>query len=72
MPPGPRRSATLRGGAERLQVNIIDSGFCQAPLRSGVLEKPGRRDSGSARTSITRSTPAFCSAARNSGTVVPS
>ena len=42
-----------------------------APL-SGVLENPGRRDSGSARTSITRSTPALRSAAMNSGTVVPS
>src|SRR6476660_2000138 len=40
--------------------------------RSGVLEKPGRRDSGSPRPSITRSTPAFRNAARNSGTVAPS
>ena len=36
------------------------------------LEKPGRRDSGSARTSMTRRTPARCSAAMNSAIVVAS
>ena len=52
-------------------MHIIDSGFGKA-LLSGVFEKPGRRDSGSARTSITRSTPASFSAARNSSIVAPS
>ncbi len=36
------------------------------------FEKPGRRDSGTARTSITRSTPAAVSAARKSAIVVAS
>ena len=39
---------------------------------SGDFEKPGRRDSGSPRTSITRWTPASFKVARNSPTVVPS
>ena len=69
--PRPRRSATLRGGSERAQVNIINSCFCQS-IAQGVLEKPGLLEFGIARTSITRSTPAFCTAAKNSGTVVPS
>ena len=41
-------------------------------LRSGVFENPGRRDKGSARTSITRSTPAPRNADRNSSIVTPS
>src|SRR5512138_3706541 len=45
---------------------------CSSAPRSDDLEKPGRRDSGNARTSITRSTPALCNAAMNSGTVAPS
>ncbi len=36
------------------------------------LEKPGRRDSGNARTSMTRLTPALVSAARKSAMVVAS
>jgi hypothetical protein len=36
------------------------------------LEKPGLRDRGTARTSITRSTPADWSAAISSGWVAPS
>ena len=39
---------------------------------SELLENPGRRDSGKARTSITRSTPADLSAARKSPIVAPS
>jgi hypothetical protein len=42
-------------------MDIIDPRLGQS-ARSGDLEKPGRRDSGSARTSITRSTPAAWSA----------
>ena len=38
----------------------------------GIGRKPGRRDNGSARTSITRSTPAPRKAARKSSMVVPS
>ena len=40
--------------------------------RSGVFEKPGRRDSGKARTSITWATPARLSTARKSSWVAPS
>ena len=72
VPPGPRRGAAFRGRPERLQVHIFDAGFLERGRAAVIFEKPGRRDSGSARTSITRSTPAFCSAATNSGTVVPS
>jgi len=45
---------------------------CIGKVLTVLLEKPGRRDSGSARMSITRSTPAFFSAAMNSGAVAPS
>ncbi len=61
----------VRRRPERAQVDIVDSDLVQCAL-SGVLEKPGRRERGRARTSIMRCTPAPVSAAINSATVAPS
>src|SRR5438270_405657 len=56
----PARAAALpsAGVPSALRWTYSMPASANAPL-SGVLEKPGRRDSGSARTSITRSTPAL-------------
>ena len=71
----------LRHGLGKLELTGIDAHEIVVPSgprrgtsvrRRAVFEKPGRREFGTARTSITRFTPACVSAARNSPTVVAS
>ena len=70
VPPGPsRRSPIGVPKALRWTYSMLTSA---SAFFNGFLEKPGLREFGTARTSITRSTPAFCKAARNSAMVVAS
>ena len=57
MAPLARRLAAFGRRAERLQMDIFDPRLGE-PVREDVLREPGLRDSGTARTSISRSTPA--------------
>lgn len=68
-PSGPRRRPPVGRGAEHSQVDLVDPDFRQL-VPEQVHGKSGRRELGTARTSMTRSTPASFSAARNSATVV--
>ena len=65
------RVAAGLGRAERLEMDVSDSDLGKS-CGSDVLEKPGRRDSGKARTSMTRRTPTAVNTARKSGIVAPS